>query len=323
MTKTKDAICDWDKVVYEDFAYLHGALNTRFRDLILASLKRVAASQQHEQRILHIRLLLRVVQLFLLEYNGNMNAFLRQSRRSLVSFLKSCVAGKSDILEISISNINKLHTFVDNALNKVMIYMGEEKSDENEFADLITQTASLRARIDRNRYTYVRAFATFNFAAPLLMDGHFAVMYVIKCVRAALLYLIIRVARQWFENDFTAPQKADKAIVHSDVSQIVYRIAIIIVLLDVALVSFVYLLDNALASKDILVPRLSLWTSILCDCVLSDAVILFVAFMLARVFQYKKYFRIKENNTDVIDAYVNIITKVSLVTSALPYFMMA
>jgi hypothetical protein len=113
----KDDKCDWSRLVYEDFAYLHAALNTRFRDLTLAALKRIAAVQKAEDRITSINVLLRIADMFLAEYNSSVNAFLRRSRRSFVGFLKSCVAGKSDILETTVSNIDKIHTFLDAALN--------------------------------------------------------------------------------------------------------------------------------------------------------------------------------------------------------------
>ncbi len=316
-----DAKCEALRVVYEDFMTLHRTLELRFQDLCVAVLRRIAADSDLDVRTRKIQPLMGVGSMFLAEYSRSLNGSLRRNRRSFLAFLQKCVPeaakkARGNPLEGVVKDIDGIHSLQLKAIGKVRDYMAGDKAGDNEvFTRLIEQSTDLRGRVERSRILYMKSFATLNFSVPLVLDGHFAVMYVIKAIRAAIVYVSVRVARQWFGGlSLTGDVAKD------DLAAVVRRLGALLLLIDAAMVAFLYGLDLfMMATKR---PASELWGSLLMDSALNNAVTLFAAGALARILRHKRYFDVRNEAVAVADTFVDLVTYMSLCSSAVPYFMM-
>jgi hypothetical protein len=312
MTKSD---CPAVRRLYDDIITRHNILYTKYKDICQDLVKRAAANADSDVRKKLILALMDASERLLREYKDVVNEQLRFGRRQLKHYFKHCSAAPGDELRRLLELVNSVHGTCDGALRKLAQYMSEENKDDDDYTALILRISDVRERLDVQRNRYQQAFSALSLAGPLLFDAHSLVVLAVKVIKFGLTFMIWRISRQWFERDVangTAPK--------DDVGAIVRRALVLLLAVDAAVIGFLFSLSKfmrAFASVNSVV-----WRSLAVDCLLSDAVTLLLAAVLARVFTRKKYFRLREDRAGSISVFVDVVTYVSGVNAVVPYFLM-
>lgn len=314
--------------------------NDDFSEFVWANMeayvRRIFAVSDQKSRIAMMQSMTEFARQQLHEFQTTHNAFLRNSRRRLRFLITS---GECDInnsanprqnirvrtLDAIRTCVVKLTDFIKEPLRYVFMAMSGEQIDDVAFTNAMKNLSDVRRECDRTRSKYMQAYGTLNFAF-VLMDSHFFAAIAIKIARYALLFIVARIAKTWYEirsaqdsRNVTAKTKKNK-----DFLPFLNRLLPLLVLTDLCVVGIVFGVTfwTRQNGRQNVNPFSILWWSLLKDFLFSNVVTMVIALSLVQIFRKKMYLRIQSDELVSFQAFFDIVDRILLVNSIIPYFML-
>lgn len=312
MTDIKKLHCKTTALPVELLVNIHAELIAKYESLVKSLIDRIDNNTTFNIRVSNIDSIIEVCAEFLHEYKAKINEYIRGNRRQFVSYVLHCTDPESILKQIH-SHIDELHGILQGNLTQLSAYISQESKDEGAFSPYLFAIANIQKKLERSRRLYISSFRSLQLTRPLLFDFHTTVILVVKLVKLVMVFITLRVARTWFEADVSR-----KFVDNDDLTALVRRAALLILLFDSVLILFFFALGRTLASTS----NRGLWISLLIDCAISDTVLLVLAAVLSRIFAVKKYFKLRENRNMNLMVFLNIVTYIAIINALIPYFFM-
>lgn len=300
-------VCRSNDEAFSRLRATHDGLEQYITDLLKIIMRRVQSFSDVGTRTKNVTALVAACEDFVKKYNDTLLVHIRSNRHRLASFVRNC----SQPTKALIDRVNRVHAFMLKSLDTVVQYMASETDDNGAFDVLFRRIVSTRTDIEQNRVAFESTFRRKTFLRLVLVDNYVHIVYAIKVIKAAVGYLSIRVAAQWFDN---AVQQG-YAEAH-DLAYMVRRFLVMTAMLDFAIVGFLYAI-----SKGVLPAAGAVWKGLLIDGACSGAVNGVTALALARVFSRRRYFKMQTSRDTNVRVFVRLITYVTVINACVPYFL--
>lgn len=295
---------------------------------MIAMFKSISVSSDFDVRATLIDDLISTVRQTVGEYQSMHNRFLRHSRRRLVHMVTACsdvaVGGPTRIRVIR-EMVYKFHAKITRLLEKLLLHVSSDKNATTNpvMMGLMRKVSATMRSINKSMVRYLHAYNTMNFMWVTVWDASFFVVLFVKLARVALVYMGTRVARDWFDKH-ESRRATDDASAQLSLSWFVAYVAVMLAVVDACIVVILYGVSALLVSLGTVgfnSPFMDAWYSVLKDCLASDVASVVICLLIARVFESKRYLRLREDRAVSFDSFFRILNRVLLVNTLVPYFL--